>query len=98
MAVVGSRFAVLGCRFAVGCLWGECLAAALLHALPPGFGGGVVVAVVAHGAEFGGLHMTQMSFDELDAAEGEDAGARVVAVAAVEVAEGDVGVGDGQDA
>ena len=74
------------------------LAAALLHALPLGFRGGVVVAAVAHGAQFGGLHMPQVAPGELFSTQGQCARARMIAVAAVDVPKGDVGVADGQDA
>ena len=100
---------VLGCWFWVpggggrgrvvsGGHCGACWAAALLHALPRLFGGGVVVAVVAHGAQFGGLHMAQVALHELDAAEREGALARLVTFGSIFVAERDVRVADGLDA
>ena len=58
--------------------------------------GGVVVDVVAHGAQLRGLHMTQVSFDELDAAEGECA--RGVPRGAIFTTDGDMGAGEGKDA
>ena len=70
----------------------------MLHAQPRLLRGGVVVAIVAHSTELRGLNVAEVSSDELDSIERQDALCRSGPIGTIEVTEGDVAFRDGQNA
>ena len=65
-----------------------------LNALALGFGGGMTKAVIAHGAQSPGQHVSQIAADKLYARQGEHLAA--VLMGAIFPAEGDGLAGDGK--